>query len=263
MLKSMQLAEEDGNRLLTEIIEQSKPKHTVSFYLIGRNLFCPKCKGGQLEERSLSFHIIPDGRVINDYKIVKIYDFEPAEVYSLSTGSWKKVEFSNHDLLEGISFLGSFAATDEAIYWLSYRNRIDILSFDIATEVFTVIPMPEVPHIHRNIKLIAYENKLALFSGIELWLMEEEATSGESRQRWSKTKVFGSPRLRSLHPMTIWRNEVVFEFEPQPKFGIYLFNLTSNELKEFLFAREYGIRSAFNYVESLVSLGDKNSTTSS
>ncbi|KAK4254775.1 hypothetical protein QN277_010105 [Acacia crassicarpa] len=26
-----------------------------------QNLFCPKCKGGQLEERSLSFHIIPDG----------------------------------------------------------------------------------------------------------------------------------------------------------------------------------------------------------
>ncbi|KAJ1420863.1 TOPRIM domain [Sesbania bispinosa] len=25
------------------------------------NLFCPKCKGGQLEERSLSFHIISDG----------------------------------------------------------------------------------------------------------------------------------------------------------------------------------------------------------
>ncbi|KAI9070500.1 hypothetical protein K1719_047537, partial [Acacia pycnantha] len=26
-----------------------------------QNLFCPKCKGGQLKERSLSFHIIPDG----------------------------------------------------------------------------------------------------------------------------------------------------------------------------------------------------------
>ncbi|XP_020209912.1 twinkle homolog protein, chloroplastic/mitochondrial, partial [Cajanus cajan] len=25
------------------------------------NLFCPKCKGGQLKERSLSFHIISDG----------------------------------------------------------------------------------------------------------------------------------------------------------------------------------------------------------
>ncbi|KAI9127400.1 hypothetical protein K1719_001959 [Acacia pycnantha] len=195
-------------------------------------------------------------RVVNDYKIVKIYDFKPAEVYSLSTGSWKEVEFSNRNLLNGVGFLGRFAATDEAIYWFAYNDQIDILSFDTATEVFTVIPRPEVPHIHRYIKLIAYENKLALLSDIELWVME--ATSGGSRQRWNKTMVFGSPRLRSLDPMTIWRNEVVCEFEPQPKFGIYLLNLTSNKLKEFPFAPEYGIMCAFNYVESLVSIGDKN-----
>ncbi|KAI9126994.1 hypothetical protein K1719_001553 [Acacia pycnantha] len=190
-------------------------------------------------------------------RIVKIFDYKPAEVYSLSTGSWKKVEFINRKLLKGVGLLGKFAATDEAICWLSYHSQIDILSFDIATEVFTFIPRPEVQYIHRHIRLIAYENKLALLSGIEFWVMEE-ATSGGSGQRWSKTKVFGSPRLRSLHPLTTWRNEVVFEFEPQPKVGIYLFNLTSNKLKEFLTAGEYGIRSAFHYVESLVSIGPEN-----
>ncbi|KAK4259525.1 hypothetical protein QN277_005848 [Acacia crassicarpa] len=196
-------------------------------------------------------------RVVNDYKIVKIFDYKPAEVYSLSTGSWKKVEFINRKLLKGVGFLGSFAATDQAIYWLSYHNQIDILSFDLATEVFTFIPRPDVQYIHRHIRLIAYENKLALLSGIEFWVMEE-ATSGGSGQRWSKTKVFGGPCLRSLHPLNIWRNEVVFDFEHQPKVGINLFNLTSNKLKEFLIAGNYGIRSAFHYVETLASIGDRN-----
>ncbi|KAI9127448.1 hypothetical protein K1719_002007 [Acacia pycnantha] len=168
-------------------------------------------------------------------QIVRIYNYlerVEVEVYSLSTGSWKQLEFGN--LLEGVSLYGRFAATDEAIYWFAYCNHIDILSFDIATEAFTLIPIPAGPNIHWNIKLIAYENKLALLSGIELWVMEE-ATSGGSGQRWNKTKLI--PNLRSLHLMTIWKNEAIYKFQ---QVGIYLFNLTTNKLKEFLIARENG-----------------------
>ncbi|KAI9127352.1 hypothetical protein K1719_001911 [Acacia pycnantha] len=57
------------------------------------------------------------------------------EVYSLSTGSWKQIEFGN--LIEVVSLIGKFAATDEAIYWFAHCNHIDILSFDMATEAFT------------------------------------------------------------------------------------------------------------------------------
>ena len=60
--------------------------------------------------------------------------------------------------------------------------------------------------------------------------------------------------------MTIWKNEAIYKCEPV---GLYLFNLTTNKL-EFLLPWEYGrLMSAFNYVESLVSIGKKNSLTSS
>ncbi|KAI9127212.1 hypothetical protein K1719_001771 [Acacia pycnantha] len=193
-------------------------------------------------------------RVVNDYKIVRIYNFlkgVEVEVYSLSTGSWKQIESDN--VLKGGSFNGRFAATDEAIYF-AYCNHIDVLSFDIATEAFTLI-IPG-PNIRRNVKLIAYENKLALLSDTELWVMEE-ATSGGSGQRWNKTKFIGYPNLRRLHPLTIWKNEAIYKYQHA---GIYLFNVTTNKLKEFLISRENGlVMSAFNYVESIVSFGNKNS----
>ncbi|KAK4259526.1 hypothetical protein QN277_005849 [Acacia crassicarpa] len=195
-------------------------------------------------------------RVVNDYKIVRTYYYlkrVEVEVYSLSTGSWKQLEFGN--LLEGVSLHGRFAATDEAIYWFAYLNDIVILSFDMATEAITLIPAG--PNIHWNVKLMAYENKLALLSGMKLWVMEE-TTSGGFGQRWNKTKLILN--LPSVHSMTIWKNEVIYKCEPV---GLYLFNLTTNKLK-FLIPWEYGrLMSAFNYVESLVSIGKKNSWTSS
>ncbi|KAK4259523.1 hypothetical protein QN277_005846 [Acacia crassicarpa] len=193
-------------------------------------------------------------RVVNDYKIVRIYNFHKGvevEVYSLSSGSWKQIEFGN--VLKGGKFNGRFAATDEAIYWIVYGNQIDVLSFDIATEAFTLIPGS---NIHWNVKLMTYENKLALLSNTELWVMEE-ATSGGSEQRWNKTKLIGNPNFLGFHPLTIWKNEVIYTYQPV---GIYLFNVTTNKLKEFLISRENGrIMSAFNYVESIVSFGNKNS----
>ncbi|KAI9127304.1 hypothetical protein K1719_001863 [Acacia pycnantha] len=200
--------------------------------------------------------------VLNDYKIVIVYSLSPgnrANVYSLSTGSWKEVEFGNVSV-DGICHPRT-TATDEAIYWLAINpmGGLLILSFDTAKEVFTLIPEP-ASGFFQDRHLIVHENNLALLNIVEL-CVPEEATSGEFEfgQRWNSTKFIGCLGSDTLfNAITIWRNEVVFEPRGE-KSGIYLFNLTTNELKLFPIGSKYGhVMRAFNYVESLVSVGNKN-----
>ncbi|KAI9127462.1 hypothetical protein K1719_002021 [Acacia pycnantha] len=69
------------------------------------------------------------------------------KVYSLSIGSWKDVQFGNLDAVaitsDGFSFNG-------AIFWIGYKIGLEededevgwTVSFDLAMEVFALIPMP-------------------------------------------------------------------------------------------------------------------------
>ncbi|KAI9127286.1 hypothetical protein K1719_001845 [Acacia pycnantha] len=201
--------------------------------------------------------------VLNDYKIVIVYAFRPAgnraHVYSLSTGSWKEVEFGNVSV-GGIHYRRT-TATDEAIYWLAINpmGGLLILSFHTAKEVFTLIPEP-ASGFFQDRNLIVHENNLALLNIIEL-CVPEEATSGEFEfgQRWNSTKFIGCLGSDTLlKAMTIWRNEVVFEPRRTKYRGaIYLFNLTTNKLKLFPIDSFGDVTAAFNYEESLVSLGMK------
>ncbi|KAK4259337.1 hypothetical protein QN277_005679 [Acacia crassicarpa] len=210
--------------------------------------------------------------VVNDYKIVKIYRLVYSreirvEIFSLSTGSWKEVvEFGNLESMGFICFKQPFAVTDQAMYFYAYKEDGDqffcrsIVSFDMAKEVFTLIPVPS-PNFLENKELITtYENKLALLSHSELWVMEEEPTSGGSEQRWNR-EFISSGCSPELHPWTIWRDEAVF-IGQRPKirganreFFLYLLNLTTRKVKEVLISPEYGqVFCAFNYAESLVSI---------
>ncbi|KAI9084730.1 hypothetical protein K1719_033374 [Acacia pycnantha] len=150
--------------------------------------------------------------IINDYKIVKfiipVHFVVQAEVYSFRTGLWRKVEIGN---LEGVYGLicGAFPLNG-AIFWIGEKKcvvghnkiRFDlIVSFDIATEVFTLIPFPTMAPAHRcYYTLASFENKLALFFPvdiensesyvIDLWVLEVYADP--SRERWSWAKIYTS-----------------------------------------------------------------------
>ncbi|XP_054798483.1 uncharacterized protein LOC129303292 isoform X2 [Prosopis cineraria] len=148
-----------------------------------------------------------------------------------------------------------------------------IVSFDIAKEVFTLLPRPDVDYNQADEKLTVYDNKPAILcdnwedddddrSGlIDLWVMEEGTRAvGE---RWSWAKIYtSSPCPYTLESMTIWRNQIVCKASSKDdnlkgRDVLYLLNIITNEAKRFDIPNcGYGyVHSMCNYVESLVSLG--------
>ncbi|KAI9127163.1 hypothetical protein K1719_001722 [Acacia pycnantha] len=140
-----------------------------------------------------------------------------------------------------------------------------IVSFDIATKVFTLIPWPPLSG-DPSINLTVYEDKLALLitsakgasSKVDLGVIEEDMGSSGERGIWIK-KFTSDPYPWEFIPWTIWRNEIVV-FGTEIGGGIEknerylcLFNVTTNEFKTIVITR-YNLLDFINYVESLYQL---------
>ncbi|KAK4256134.1 hypothetical protein QN277_009042 [Acacia crassicarpa] len=214
-------------------------------------------------------------QIVNDYKIVRVSISRLADdlvylvqVFSASTRSWKEVEVGK---LKGImSFFGGGFSFDGSIFWFgfdckrSWGKKLCLISFDVATESFALIPIPRSTLVTIESRLTTYENKLAMLSktrvhssfSINLWVMEEcEDTSGEG---WIWTKIYTSNpfphRAHFSSTLTIWRNEIVGVNEG--KTVLVLCNLHTNEFK-MLALGKYSIGDLiWNYAESLVSVCD-------
>ncbi|XP_054778165.1 F-box/kelch-repeat protein At3g06240-like [Prosopis cineraria] len=111
---------------------------------------------------------------VNDYKILRIYvpeeedEADRVEVYSLSTQRWKEVKFGN---LKGLNLYSGTVTANGAMFWLGTKLDMEedlVVSFDIAMEAFTLIPLPALDKSHKysGHKLAVYENKLAVISFI-------------------------------------------------------------------------------------------------
>ncbi|KAI9112391.1 hypothetical protein K1719_016588 [Acacia pycnantha] len=212
--------------------------------------------------------------IVKDYKVV-IISYHPGhgcaglihqvEVYSLSTYSWKKVEFG--ELLDGVEISSDGFGTNGAIFWSGFKgNGHFLISYCIATEEFALITPPFPPPVFPDptaYRLSVYENKLALLSHtttknyeytlIDLWVMGE---------RWSWTKKYSIKHPYYLLPRAVWRNMIVCKYDETLRgrnaapvhdvLNIVLVNLTTDELERFVFQRVHADFDAFNYVESLV-----------
>ncbi|XP_028755840.1 putative F-box protein At1g33530 [Neltuma alba] len=232
--------------------------------------------------------------IVNDYKIVQIYDGYDGdmviEVYSLSIGSWKEIESES---LKGVSpsdIICNWVTVNGRIFWDAatpedkedgvYRTCL-ILSFDIALEVFTVIPGPPQLDVSGGFEftLSAYDdNKLAiiyvprvgrppkyLYSLIHLWVLEEKGTSS-STERWIWTKIYTSNPCPAKFdvPRTMWGNKFVFFCIREPSLtnesggemeNRFSLSIITNEGKIFEIPQCYGSW-ALNHVESLVPVGN-------
>ncbi|XP_028755878.1 F-box/kelch-repeat protein At3g23880-like [Neltuma alba] len=226
--------------------------------------------------------------VVNDHKIVSIGVFVPkdlihrVEVYSLSTKSWKNVEFE--DLLNGVAVKSDGFCTNGAIFWFGFKPNVGhlLVSYDIGTEMFTFIPSPiSAPALHDSFcnSLTEHENKLAMLSHttvgnfesslVDLWVMEEG--TGASGERWNWTKRYSIRHPCILLPGVIFRNMIICHFyvlksrvtasehevlNDGP--NIVTVNLTTDELKRFTFLKCGTGFGVFNYVESLVPVGNND-----
>ncbi|KAI9110644.1 hypothetical protein K1719_018510 [Acacia pycnantha] len=216
--------------------------------------------------------------VVNDYKIVKLFyspfndrQVHTVNVFSLSTRSWKEVEIGK---LKGIfPIVVRYGFTfDGAIFWFGTKKGVEegesssrlIFSFDIAKEVFTLIPYPASAPKSNYSRFTIYESKLAMLSEswlgnlkatqIELWVMEKCMDTFEERWIWTKIYTSNSyPYI--LDPVTIWRNEIVCFVDTmhgglEKQLG--LCNLHTNVFKTFSIGDCANDCPIWNYAESLI-----------
>ncbi|KAI9127263.1 hypothetical protein K1719_001822 [Acacia pycnantha] len=171
--------------------------------------------------------------IVNDYKILRAYvpededEVNRVEVYSLSTQRWKKIKFGN---LNGVNLNYESVSANGAMFWHDMEEDL-VVSFDIAREAFTLIPMPPLDKYKKYFRyqLIVYENKLGVISHfiesvsfttdswyIDLWVVEEGV--GVPQERWNWTKKYslitytdaGHPSgVFRIDPLCIWRDELV------------------------------------------------------
>ncbi|KAI9110565.1 hypothetical protein K1719_018431 [Acacia pycnantha] len=231
--------------------------------------------------------------IVNDYKIVRLFVSWLRDdrvflvaVFSLSTRSWKEVEVGK---LEGIKPFtnGNGFAFDGAIDWFGFthveKNEICILSFDIATEAFTLIPFPRSAVSDDNNRLTTYENKLAMLSNnlmentIDLWVFNlwvMEKCIDASGERWNWTKIYTSKPYPYcaclLSPPSIWKNEIFWESDAfRLYFGetkvtvdddeedeekLVLCHLHTNEFKMLATTEPLLMPKVWSYAESFVSV---------
>ncbi|KAI9096858.1 hypothetical protein K1719_025841 [Acacia pycnantha] len=232
--------------------------------------------------------------IVNDYKIVRLFIslheemVVKVEVYSLSMGSWKEVEVGNLAVVQ-LRYDKSYTANG-AIFWFGYsfEYKVDegkkgeyvfndwIVSFDMAMEVSTLIPMPAEMSYKDGIRFTVYDHSLAILypttiensetSSIDLWVMEEGTGAFGEKWRWTKkytSNPFPCPYPWILCPQTIWRNKIICRIDVKPEaYGkvkddgtkIVMFNLNSNEIKGYAIGISGSGHNMFNYAESLVPL---------
>ncbi|KAK4259348.1 hypothetical protein QN277_005690 [Acacia crassicarpa] len=218
--------------------------------------------------------------MVNNYKIVRFsdryqdeegieYHIPIVEVYSLCTDSWKELEFGP---LQNIKITSTNAASaDGTIVWLGvgvvdYTSPV-LVSFDIATEVFTLTPIPSTVSRALPTTLGVYQNKIAISGhlcgshSMDIWVMEQ--VDGESGKHFSCTQAYSVDIFSyALDVCCTWKNGIVcFDKERKagregkPKYHLKLFNLTDKEWKEFPnISSAHDCCAGFSYGGSLVSL---------
>ncbi|XP_028755804.1 F-box/kelch-repeat protein At3g23880-like [Neltuma alba] len=223
--------------------------------------------------------------VINDYKIVRFsshrLDFVvcEVEVYSLSTGAWKSIQFDN---IKDVCLLGHGVNVNGVMFWEGRKHveEMDsdeaesediedpyvIVSFDMVSETFTVVPSPTSCY-----KLAVTEDKLAIISPSEIKDSQDsciyfrvlgEGAIGSSGEKWSSREyILNYPfKLHDLRAGAILRDQIVWidfalprskKLRMEDAEHLYLINLTTDERKLLSFPRlepGYGV-SDFRYVK--------------
>ncbi|KAK4271144.1 hypothetical protein QN277_019881 [Acacia crassicarpa] len=216
---------------------------------------------------------------LKDYKIVITYVkndfFGTFKVYSLRSNSWKEVKYR----LVACPIYYRVTVNGVMYWWADKIIREDdgedfevvIFSFDLATEVWTVIPMPEQSSSTVYENLMVYEGKLAFVSctedfelrnsAIHLWVREEGVSA--SGETWNWTKKFTSNPYPSngLFPETMLGNEILCRIWDSESTDTVLFNPTTEEFKKLNISKCDDKHKIFNYIESLVSAGGTKSLT--
>ena len=154
--------------------------------------------------------------IANDYKIVLMYYDDVAEIYSLSTGSWRAIKKDVYTDMD--RFCNVMVLHHRGIcYWLFDERKDVMLSFDFHSEVFRLIELPAP--IERS-GILVWNDSIAFFcrpecgaagmlgvSIIEMWVMDNSSSSVVGGScAWTKLLSIG-PFAGRGEPLTFWNSD--------------------------------------------------------
>ncbi|CAD5322244.1 unnamed protein product [Arabidopsis thaliana] len=197
----------------------------------------------------------------DDYKLVKLVatseDILDASVYSLKADSWRRIcnlnyEHNDGSYTSGVHFNG-------AIHWVfteSRHNQRVVVAFDIQTEEFREMPVPDeaedCSHRFSNFVVGSLNGRLCVVNSCydvhdDIWVMSEY---GEAKS-WSRIRI--NLLYRSMKPLCSTKNdeEVLLELDGD----LVLYNFETNASSNLGIC---GVKlsdgfEANTYVESLIS----------
>ncbi|XP_021735484.1 putative F-box protein At3g10430 [Chenopodium quinoa] len=174
-------------------------------------------------------------------------------VYSLRTDSWRYCG----DLARAYDLESNkcYIYVNGCCYWfgsLEYSSEV-IISFDMATDAFKEIDVPDYAQPSSKC-LGVYDDSLAFLTlhetdkKFEIWIWSEEC--------WTKKFTVG-PLSDIRSPVGHWRNNRLLLECVDGKL-VLLDPETPQEIKDLAFQKERWCEGVFAYMESLVSIKDKN-----
>ncbi|KAL9229973.1 hypothetical protein vseg_005377 [Gypsophila vaccaria] len=210
-----------------------------------------------------SFGVDP---VTGDYKVAVIKGYWSTNeedvsyplsvfVYSLRTDSWKYCGdlTREYDLASNKCYI----FVEGSCFWLGSSSQDGdnscevIVSFDMASDSFKEISVPNYQQPASKC-LGIYDDSLAFISvhddekNLDLWTL--------SKGIW--TKKFGiGPFPDVWDPVGHWKDKLILECEGRK---LVLCDPKTQELKDLAFQRDMSCQGVFAYMESLVSIKDKN-----
>nr|BAQ18933.1 S7-locus linked F-box protein type-3 [Petunia x hybrida] len=162
------------------------------------------------------------------------------EVYDSSTDSWRELAYVNQELPWPYGFPYSEMFYNEAFHWNAHRNMVVILCFDISTEIFRIMQVPETcaSYDEKHHSLLVLDDSLTFIcypdprrrsspvqDKIDIWTLKEYNVNDS----WIKKYTIRSPPID--FPLAVWKDCLLLL---QNKSGFLIsYDLNSNEVKEF------------------------------
>lgn len=124
----------------------------------------------------------------NEYKVVMVSSRSASYVFSLSEGGWTAVEASSFEISGDFK---SNVCVNGVVHWASYSPSNSIVHFDVADEVFDVIPYPAGGLRQGGFSLAVFSECLGVIeyeenNCIHIWVMKDY----NARESWTRSLTF-------------------------------------------------------------------------
>ncbi|PHT55762.1 hypothetical protein CQW23_04248 [Capsicum baccatum] len=200
----------------------------------------------------------------DDYKVMRVINYyngrqeTKLEVYSTKSGSWRKVKNDVYVKVKNAVFSTNCDAIVEGFtYWfITNENGLKtaLASFDLRSEVFSIIPVPEVlatesyslraMNSHGSLALLAHSSEDEFKKCLEVWVIEG---GGGAEGVWQKKSTVNLGFDFSRH----WGLTSGFTVVEKAPNMLFLVDLRTEQSRKI---GEIDIRRVFYYTESLVSI---------